>query len=62
MKAAGIKVYTVGFQLGGQVSAANFMANCATDASHAYTADDGDELKEAFKKIAQDIRRLRISR
>lgn len=62
MKTAGVKVYTVGFQLGGQASAATFMANCATDASHAYTADDGDELKEAFKKIAQDIRRLRISR
>ncbi len=62
MKNAGIKVYTVGFQLGGVQSAVDFMAACATDSSHAYTAEDGDELKDAFKRIAQDIRRLRISR
>lgn len=62
MKAAGVRVYTVGFQLGSASTAETFLANCATDASHAYTADDGEELTDAFQRIAQDLRRLRISR
>lgn len=62
VKDAGVKLYTVGFQLGGQQAAVDFMNACASDAAHAYQADDGDELKDAFRKIAQDIRRLRISR
>jgi Flp pilus assembly protein TadG len=60
MKANGIKVYTVGFQLDEQ-SAIDFMAECATDANHAYNADTGLELRAAFRDIANDIAKLRLT-
>jgi hypothetical protein len=38
------------------------MVQCATSASYAYIASDGVALKEAFRSIAINISRLRISK
>ena len=60
MKASGILVYTIGFTLASQ-SARDLMTNCATDASHAYLASTGDELRQVFREIATRIASLRLT-
>ena len=61
MKAKGIIVYTVGFDVGADASAQNLVNSCATDAEHVYQPSTGTALKDAFRSIAQDIMKLRIS-
>lgn len=60
MKAKGIEVYSVGFQLDNQL-AKDTLLNCATDASHFYDAANGEELRQAFRDIALKIATLRLS-
>lgn len=60
MKAKGIEVYTVGFQLDNQ-TAINTLSSCATDASHFYNSTTGDALKAAFRDIALKISTLYLS-
>jgi Flp pilus assembly protein TadG len=60
-KAKGIKVFTVGLGVGGDASAKDVMAHCATDASHAYLAATGEELRQAFREIATKVSTLRLS-
>jgi hypothetical protein len=62
MKAKGIEVYTVGFDLGGNETATSTLASCATDASYAYVAADGNELKQAFRDIAIKLSNLYLSK
>ena len=62
MRGQNIIIYTVGFELNPNGSAATFMANCATSAQHAYLAANPDELREAFRQIASSISKLRIAR
>lgn len=62
IKAAGITVYTVGFDIGSDAGAQNLMANCASDSSKAYLASNGAQLKAAFEEIGQNITSLRISK
>lgn len=62
MKAQGITVYTVGFQVGKTGAAADLMKNCATGPDYAYLPESGADLSEAFKAIGRDITRLRIAR
>lgn len=61
MKANGIEVYTVGFDLGGNQTAINTLSNCATDASHFYNSATGDDLRNAFRDIALKISSLYLS-
>jgi len=61
MKTAGVTVYTVGFGLSSGSTAATTMAQCATDSSKAFTAEDGEQLKQAFRAIALEISKLRLS-
>jgi Flp pilus assembly protein TadG len=61
MKAQGIIVFTVGFELDSQV-ATDMMKQCASGLSYAYVASNGAALKEAFRSIAINISRLRISK
>lgn len=61
MKAEGIIIYTVGFDVaGGQ--AANLMASCASGPDYAFLPASGADLSDAFKAIGRDITRLRISK
>jgi Flp pilus assembly protein TadG len=70
MKAAGVVVYTVGFDLDtnrGKDSkvdtAIEVMETCATTKDkHFFQPTNGTGLKDAFRSIGQDISRLRISR
>jgi Flp pilus assembly protein TadG len=61
MKAAGVIVYTVGFQITGDVPANDLMDSCATDAKHEYLPTSGLALSDAFKAIGADINNLRLS-
>ncbi len=60
MKAKGIIVYTVGFELTA-TSAIDVMNSCATDSGKAYLAENGAQLQAAFKDIADSINRLRLT-
>ncbi|MEZ5953263.1 MAG: pilus assembly protein TadG-related protein [Hyphomonas sp.] len=66
MKAApsNVEVYTVGFQVPDSVQRTGdgrtILEYCATDASHAFAAADGDQLLDVYKEIAHRISLLRI--
>ena len=70
MKAAGIKVYTVGFQLGTDQLAVDTLKACASreaddpvdQPSYFYSASTGSELRGAFRQIALQLSTLRIRR
>ena len=61
MKTAGITVYTVGFDLGGSTRAINTLSQCATGPTYFYNTSTGDELRQAFRDIALQIAKLRLS-
>jgi len=60
MKAQGIIVYTVGFNVSGS-SAQDIMEDCASDPSKAFLPESGEELIEDFADIGQNITDLRLS-
>ncbi|WP_417229989.1 ubiquitin-activating E1 FCCH domain-containing protein [Brevundimonas sp.] len=62
MKARGVIVYTVGFQIGSRGNARTLLQYCASSASGFHDAGSGSELSEAFNAIGRDITKLRISR
>ncbi|MES2861691.1 MAG: ubiquitin-activating E1 FCCH domain-containing protein [Pseudomonadota bacterium] len=62
MKARGVTVYTVGFQVVSDQRAQDLVNNCATDAQHVYLPSSGSDLRQAFQAIGRDITSLRISR
>ena len=61
MKAKGIVIYTVGFNISSNSSPAVTMRNCATDLSKYFQPATGEELVEDFAEIGQDITELRLS-
>lgn len=62
MKARGIVIYTVGFDMAGESQASrDMMRDCASSASNAYMADNATELSDAFRQIGQSISQLRIT-
>jgi len=63
MKAEGITIYTVGFELGGEGSEAyQTLYQCATDPTKFYDASDGEQLKQAFRDIAIKLSSLYLSK
>jgi hypothetical protein len=62
MKAKGITVYTVGFDLGAVPLAIQTLNYCASSPGHAYVADNGEQLRQAFRDIALKISTLYLSR
>jgi hypothetical protein len=70
IKAEGIRVYTVAFQITQNVAALSdprldmkaLLSSCASDPSMAYDAANGAALKSAFKQIASDLASLYLSR
>lgn len=61
MKASGITVYTVGFQVSN--SAKTFLKNCSSGADYYYyDAQDGEALQQAFTDIALKISQLYLSK
>ncbi len=61
MKDAGVVVYTVAFQIGGNSLATNTMENCASSPEHFYNSWTGDQLRQAFRDIALKVATLRIA-
>ncbi len=62
MKARGVLVYTVGFQITAGGNAANMLQACASTPANYYLAGSGGDLSEAFAAIGRDITQLRISK
>jgi Flp pilus assembly protein TadG len=64
IKAAANKtlLYVVGFDLAGDTDSLNFLRSCATSTDYFFQADDGTDLEDAFKAIAQSLSELRISK
>ena len=61
IKAKGVTVYTVGFQISVNSEPDVTMQQCATSPTHYYNASSGEALKQAFRDIAIKISDLRIS-
>ncbi len=62
-KANGIVVYTIGFSISTDPidqQGQNLLASCATDANHAFVANDANSLVNAFNQIGAGIGKLRI--
>ncbi len=62
-KAQGIVVYTVGFSISSDPidqQGQNLLASCATDAAHAFIANDANSLINAFNQIGAGMGKLRI--
>jgi Flp pilus assembly protein TadG len=61
-----VQIYTVGFQVPANVATMpggeTILDYCATDAGHAFTPSNGEELTDAYTAIAQSISDLRITR
>ncbi len=62
MKAKGITVYTIGFDIGSNASAVNTLSSCATDPTKFYNAASGEQLRQAFRDIAVKISNLYLTR
>ena len=62
MKAAGITVYTVGFEVGQSGAAVDTLRGCASEPHMFYNTTTGDELRDAFRHIATSIAAPIISR
>lgn len=60
MKDRSIVIYTVAFSDDNDVR--QNLRDCATTPGHAFTADDTDELREAFRAIGENIALLRLTR
>jgi hypothetical protein len=61
MKATGIEVFTVGFDVGSAGTAVDTLRQCATSPSHFYNTTTGSELRRAFRDIALQASPLRLS-
>ncbi|MFN3932872.1 MAG: pilus assembly protein TadG-related protein [Brevundimonas sp.] len=62
MRAKGVLVYTVGFQIAAGGDAASMLAACASGPDNFYLPASGGDLSEAFAAIGRDITQLRISK
>ncbi len=61
MKAAGIEVFTVGFALR-EDKAIETMRRCASSSANTYLADNGDQLRDAFRDIALTLSPIHLTR
>jgi hypothetical protein len=61
MKAKGIEIYSVLFDLPGVPGADTALRSCASTSDHFYNADTGDALRQAFRDIALKISNLRLT-
>lgn len=62
MKAKGIIVYTVGFQIGGSATTGyQTLLQCASSPDKFFNAEDGAELRLSFRAIALEVAKLSLS-
>jgi Flp pilus assembly protein TadG len=60
MKSQNVKVYSIGFKLDDRL-AENILRECASTALTFYRAENGEQLRQAFRQIAEDLMRLRLA-
>ena len=60
IKAKGILIYTIGFQISDSTTK-NLLKNCATQADMYYNSPSNSQLASIFKDIAQGLSDLRIA-
>jgi Flp pilus assembly protein TadG len=58
---AGVTVYTIGFGTGMSQTAKDALKACATSETHYFSAEDGDQLRDAFRTIAISLTQLRLT-
>ncbi|MFV0295846.1 MAG: pilus assembly protein TadG-related protein [Hyphomicrobiaceae bacterium] len=61
MKDEGITVYTIGFQLPARGQSRDVLMDCASDSTKFYEASDGVALRAAFRDIALQLAKLRLT-
>ena len=61
IKAKGIEIYSVAFEITGNPAATNLVKACASDNDHFFDATNQAALLDAFEQIALAIQNLRIS-
>ena len=61
MNALNVKVYAISFRLDDPI-AETVLRDCAASGATFYRAESGAELRKAFRSIAEDLLRLRLSR
>lgn len=62
IKKTGIKIITVGFQIGSLANAKKVMSQCASSSADYYLAEDDAELNARFSAIANQIKTTYLSR
>ncbi|MFM1815249.1 MAG: hypothetical protein RLZ98_1944 [Pseudomonadota bacterium] len=62
MRNEGIVVYTVGFELRGASEPIRVLERCASNPGNFFNASNGEELRSAFRAIAEQIVTLRLSK
>ena len=60
IKAEGITIYTIVFQLN-DITIQNLFRNCASDPEKFFNSPDNQQLSEAFRSIGAELRNLRIA-
>jgi hypothetical protein len=62
MKAKGIEIYTIGFDIGGPTTPAyQLLSQCATDTTKFYAPVTNDQLQQAFTDIGLKLSSLYLS-
>lgn len=59
IKSSGVTVFSVGFEAPG--AALNLLRQCASKSSYFFDARNGEELRDAFKRIANELTGLRLT-
>jgi len=62
MKNNGVKIYTVGFEVGGSTTVRDALIACASGPQNAYFATGAEELTSVFQQIARSINEVRLVR
>jgi len=62
MKANGITIYTVGFDISSYASATSLLSNCSSGSDYSYLAESTDGLLASFSDIAARLGDIRLSR
>ncbi len=60
-KAAGIKIYTIAFRLESDPTTLSLLQSCASEATMAFRAANGEALIAAFERIGNEISKLRVA-
>lgn len=62
MKALGVVIYTVGYNVTSSSTAGKFLTYCASDSAKVYITSGTDALEEAFETITSEVVTLRLSK